>query len=311
MEKALPKIIAVVGPTASGKSGLAEEIAKQFDGELICADSRQLYRGMNIGTAKDKGKWQDCDWGRAYVLESGIIEHLVDMLDPDEEFNVSDYQRLANEKIHNVLERGKLPILVGGTGLYLKAVIDNLSFPDVAPNEEIRKRLNVKSLDDLQKTYAACDPIGATAIDENNKRRLVRAIEVCMVTQKPYSSFSKNGKSKYDVLQLGVELYRESLYQRIDHRAIGMIQDGLVDEVQQLIDSGVDPTKSAMAGIGYKEAVDHLQGDISINEMIALVQRNSRHLAKRQLTWFKRDSRIKWTTSNDEALQLVRGFLGK
>ncbi len=311
MKKTLPKIIAVVGPTASGKSGLAEEIAKQFNGELICADSRQLYRGMTIGTAKDVGKWEDRDSGKAYVLESGVIEHLVDMLDPDEEFSVADYQRLAKEKILDITSRGKLPILVGGTGLYIKSVIDNLSFPEVAPNEEIRKRLNVKSLDDLQKTYAACDPIGATAIDENNKRRLVRAIEVCMVTRKPYSQMRKNGERLYDSLQLGVELYRESLYQRINHRAIGMVQSGLVDEVQKLIDDGVDPTKSAMGGIGYKEAVDHLQGELSLDEMIALIQRNSRHLAKRQLTWFKRDARIKWTTSNDEALGLVRDFLGK
>ncbi len=309
MKKELPKIIAVVGPTASGKSGLAEEIAKQFDGELICADSRQLYRGMTIGTAKDVGKWEDREWGKAYVLESGIIEHLVDMLDPDQEFSVADYQRLAQEKIAEVIKRGKLPILVGGTGLYIKSVVDNFSFPDVAPNEEIRKRLNVKSLDDLQKTYAACDPIGATAIDENNKRRLVRAIEVCMVTRRPYSQMRKNGEKLYESLQLGVELFRESLYQRINHRAIGMVQNGLVGEVQKLIDDGVDPTKSAMGGIGYKEAVDHLQGEISLDEMIGRIQRNSRHLAKRQLTWFKRDARIKWTTSTDEALDLVRDFL--
>ena len=256
---ALPKLIAIVGPTASGKSGIAEVLAQTFNGEIVSADSRQLYRGLDIGTAKDPGEWKRINGDTRYVLESGVIEHLVDILDPDQEFTAAEYQHRAFEAIGEILARGRVPFLVGGTGLYVQAVIDHLQFPDVARNAELRERLQKKSLVELQNTYAACDPIGALSIDENNKLRLIRAIEVCMVAQKPFSELRKNGEPKYDVLQLGIELYREALYQHIDRRTLQMVQYGLVEEVQALIDRGVDPTKSAMTGIGYREVVDYLQ----------------------------------------------------
>lgn len=306
----LPKLIAIVGPTASGKSGIAISLAQTFNGEIVSADSRQLYRGLDIGTAKDPGEWKRINGDTRYVLESGVIEHMVDILDPDQEFTAAEYQHRAFEVIDEVLGRGRVPFLVGGTGLYVQAVIDHLQFPDVAPNPELRARLEKKSLVELQNTYAACDPVGAMTIDENNKRRLIRAIEVCMVSQKPFSELQRNGVPRYEVLQLGVELYRQALYGQIDRRASEMIQHGLVEEVQELINRGVDPTKSAMTGIGYREVVDYLQGQLGFEEMIEEIQKNSRRLAKRQLTWFKRDNRIKWMTSEGEAERLVRNFLG-
>ncbi len=309
MKDKLPKLIAVVGPTASGKSGLAIELAKQYNGELVCADSRQLYKGMTIGTAKDPGEWKAVDGEMVYVLKDGVIEHLVDILEPNIPFSVSEYQALAFETIDGIIARGKLPILVGGTGLYIQAVIDHLQFPDVAPNKQIRAGLEKRSIPELIRMYESCDPMGAASIDEHNKRRLIRAVEVCMVTRKPYSELKKRGEQKYDVLQIGLDHFREALYQRINTRTLLMVKNGLVDEVEGLIENGVSPVSSAMTGIGYRQVVDYLQGDVDQEEMIDEIQKESRRLAKRQLTWFKRDVRIKWVKEDAEGVELAEEFL--
>ncbi|MBI2476700.1 tRNA (adenosine(37)-N6)-dimethylallyltransferase MiaA [Candidatus Uhrbacteria bacterium] len=310
MESSLPKLIAIVGPTASGKSALAVAIAQAWNGELVCADSRQLYRGMTIGTAKDDGVWVTTrNTRRVYVLTSGVTEHLVDVLDPQEEWSVAEYQKRAYKTIDDILARGRLPILVGGTGLYVQAVIDHLQFPDVAPNETLRERLQFKSLEELQRMYAACDPVGAASIDDGNKRRLIRAIEVCLVTKQPYSVLRRRGAPRYETLQLGIELYRESLYQRINDRVVKMVQGGLIEEVQTLMKTDGDVTRGALTGIGYREVIDYLQGETSVPQMIRDIQTNTRQLAKRQLTWFKRDARIAWVVSHEEAFRRVRAFL--
>lgn len=309
METSLPKLIAIVGPTASGKSGLAILLARKYNGELVCADSRQLYRGMTIGTAKDPGDWQDVEGERKYVLKEGVVEHLVDMLEPNMPFSVAEYQKIAFEVIDDIIARGKLPILVGGTGLYIQSVIDNLQFPDVAPNQQIRDNLNKRSIPELIRMYQSCDPMGAASIDEHNKRRLVRAVEVCMVTRKPYSELKKQGDSKYEVLQIGLDHFREALYQRINTRTLQMMKKGLVGEVEDLIKNGVSPISSAMTGIGYRQVVDYLQGDVDQEEMVEDIQKESRRLAKRQLSWFKRDARIKWIKENEEAIKIADEFL--
>lgn len=310
MEGDLPKLIAVVGPTASGKSGLAHEIAQSHSGELVCADSRQIYQGLDIGSAKDPGEWKTIDGERAYML-NGVREHLVDMVGPNEEFNVGLYQARAFKAIDEILDREALPIVVGGTGLYVQAILDNLKFPDVAPNPHVRAQLEKKSLAQLQATYAACDPVGALSIDHNNRRRLIRGIEVCWVAQKPFSELQGKGPQKFDALQLAFDLPREQLNRRIDHRVIEMIKAGLVEEVEGLLDEGADPRKSALSGIGYQEVVRHLYGDISFDQMVEQIQRNSRRLAKKQLSWFRRDASIVWVHSVDEALEHVQTFLNK
>ena len=251
MKQSLPKLIAVVGATASGKSGLAHEIAWQLHGELVSADSRQLYKGLNIGSAKDKGKWMCIDDEDRYMVD-GVPEHLVDILEPSDNLSAAEYQTKAFEVIDDIHRREKLPVMVGGTGLYVKAVLEHLSFPDVAPNNELRLRLSKKSLEELQATYAACDPVGALSIDHNNRRRLIRAIEVCWISHKPFSELAKKNPPKYDALKLAIELPREQLYMRIDERVDQMLQRGLVEEVEGLLDQGVDVRTNAMSGIGYR-----------------------------------------------------------
>lgn len=306
--KDLPKLVAVVGATASGKSALALQIARKHTGELICADSRQIYKGLNIGSAKDPGVWQETPQGPTYLVD-GVPEHVVDVVDPNEEFNVGVYQDLAFTAIDQITDRGHVPILVGGTGLYVQAVLENLQFPNVAPNQEIRKRLATKSLADLQATYEACDPVGALSIDHNNRRRLVRAIEVCFVTQRPFSELQGKGEPRVQALQLAFDIPRAQLYARIEHRVLDMVQAGLVEEVAGLLDAGVDARKSALSGIGYQEVVRFLQGDINHEEMIEQIQRNTRRLAKKQVAWFKRDSSVVWIQSVEEGLERAAAFL--
>ncbi len=306
----LPKLIAIVGPTGSGKSAFALKVAKMFNGEIICADSRQIYKGLTIGSAKDRGGWQVVNGEKGYMVE-GVREHLVDVLDPSKEWSVSEYQCFTFSAVAEIIKHGRRPILVGGTGLYVQAVLENLSFPDVAPNPELRARLECKSLQDLMATYAACDPVGALSIDENNRRRLIRAIEVCWIARRPFSELQVKGPKKYDALQLAFDVPRETLFTRLDHRVLQMIKDGLVNEVRALMDRGVDTRSQALSGIGYREVVQFLQGEINEQDMISAIQKNTRALAKRQLTWFRRDPSVHWVRSEDEGMNAIRLFLGK
>jgi len=308
MTNTKPKIIAVVGPTASGKSSLALQIAESYKGELINADSRQMYKGFDIGSAKDEGIWKEIDGKMRYMLD-GVPEYLTDFLEPNEDFSASEFQDRAFETIEDILSRGKLPILVGGTGYYIKAVIENLQFPSVAPNPELRKRLEVKSLNELQTTFQSCDPVGAEQIDMQNRRKLVRAIEICWISRKPYSEMKTNGDKKYDSLSMALEMPREQLYARINKRVLIMMQEGLVEEVKNLLKNGADISSSAMTAIGYREVVNYIQGEWSQEEMIEKIQTHTRRLARKQLSWFKKDGTIKWVKDYTEAKQKIEKFL--
>ena len=304
----LPKLIAIVGPTGSGKSAFAHKVAKAFNGEIVCTDSRQIYRGLDIGSAKDKGEGREVDGEECYMSE-GVREHLVDVLDPSKEWSVSEYQGFTFSVVAEIMKHGRLPVLVGGTGLYVQAVLENLLFPDVAPNPELRAQLERKSLEDLVATYAACDPVGALSIDENNRRRLIRAIEVCWVARRPFSELQIKGPKKYDAIQIAFDVPRETLFARLDHRVLQMIEEGLVEEVRALMDRGVDTWSQALSGIGYREVVQFLQGEINEQAMVAAIQKSTRALAKRQLTWFRRDSSVHWIRSEEEGMRLVKEFL--
>jgi tRNA dimethylallyltransferase len=303
----LPRIIAIVGPTASGKTDVGIAVARAVDGEVIAADSRTIYRGMSIGTAKPTG-------GRDYALGElgderplmveGIPHWGIDLVDPDETFTAAEFQAYADKKITDILKRGRVPILVGGTGLYISAVIDRPTFTDVPPNENLRAELATLSDNDLLEEIAAKDPDTAAIIDEKNRRRLERAVEILRESGKTLAEARSKAPAKYDALQIGIEVDREKLYERIDSRVDSMIAKGLVDEVRELREKyGSDA--NAMTGIGYRQICEFLDGKMPLKDAIARIKYDSHHYAKRQETWFKRDERIAWVKSAKEAVEAV------
>jgi len=295
------KLIVILGPTAAGKTSLALKLAQEFDGEIISADSRQIYRGMDIGTDKIKngGLKQTPPASRPkidklfYDQIKGINHYLIDIVNPDEEYTLAQFKKDAVTAIQDIQKRGKLPFLVGGTGLYIKAVVDNLQIPSVPPDEAIRSELEAMNNEKLMAELEKLDPVSAKKIDLNNKRRLIRAVEVCRITGQPFSEQTKKGEQLFDILQIGLKAPREKLYERIEQRVEEMFTEGLLEEVKGLAEK-YSSDLPAMSGIGYKEVGQYLQNKISLEETKELIKRNSRRYAKRQLTWFKRDERIKW-----------------
>ena len=282
-----PKILVIVGPTASGKSSLAAELAKKFNGEILCVDSRTVYREMNIGTVKDS----EPRFG-------------VDLVNPNEEMNGALFKEYADKIIIEILDRGHLPILVGGTGLWLDMIVDNLEMPEVEPDPTLRVELEQRSEEDLFAEFEQLDPIGAEVIDRHNKRRLVRALEVCKKTGRPFSELRKKGEEKYDALWLGIDWPKEVLDERINRRVDEMMTQGLLDEVKQLKEKyGCEIY--AMSGIGYQEICRHLNNEISLAEAVEEIKNHTRQYAKRQRTWFKRNKKINWIKNPAEAIELV------
>ncbi|MFA5169647.1 MAG: tRNA (N6-isopentenyl adenosine(37)-C2)-methylthiotransferase MiaB [Candidatus Paceibacterota bacterium] len=270
-----PKLVVVLGPTASGKTDLAVSLAKQFNGELISADSRMIYKGMDIGTNKPKEPHQ-----------------MIDIVSPDEDFNVALYKKMAVEKIKEIQEKGKLPILVGGTGLYIKSIVENLDFPAIKADKKLRKELEKKTAEELFKMYQKIDKKGAEIIDRNNKRRLIRAIEVCLSTNESFFK-ERKGEQLFNVLQIGIKVDKEELEKRISKRVDLMFKQGLEKEVKKLYKKygfKIYP----MQTIGYQEWQDYFKGLISKEEVKERIKINTFNFAKRQMTWFKKDKTIKW-----------------
>ncbi len=289
------QIIAVVGPTASGKSACGIEIARAFNGEVISVDSRTVYRGMDIGTAKV----------REEVRHHGPVHGGVDLVNPDEEYTAAMFQEYARRKIEEIAERGKLPVLVGGTGLWMDAIVDNLSFPNVPPGAKLRGELEHRGLEELAREYLALDPDGADFVDCKNKRRLVRALEVCRATGKPFSALRTKGPVLYDALWLGMSVPREELDARINVRVDKMIEQGLIEEVRRLQDQYGCHIPS-MSGIGYRELCEYFDGVVSLEEALENIKTNTRRFARRQMTWFKRREEIVWVKSCGEAISAIR-----
>ncbi|MHB8984141.1 MAG: tRNA (adenosine(37)-N6)-dimethylallyltransferase MiaA [Carboxydocellales bacterium] len=288
----LPNLIIVVGPTAVGKTAVGIELAKLIKGEVISGDSMQVYRQMDIGTAKPSKEEMQ-----------GIPHHMVDILEPDSEFSVAMFQEKVDALILAINDRGKVPILVGGTGLYVRAITDRHSFTPFAANWEYRDELlaqaQAKGNEWLHLTLGEVDPIAAGKIHSNDLRRIIRALEVHHFTGKSISQFQKedqiaNNSPKYNLFMYGLTLNREKLYQKINFRVGKMIVDGLVEEVQGLLNRGYCSELVSMKGLGYKEIIGYLRGDYDLPEAIRLLQRNTRHFAKRQLTWFGKEERICW-----------------
>ncbi len=281
-----PSLIVICGATATGKSAAAVALAPQIDGEIVAADSRTVYRGMDIGTAKPTPQ-----------MRATVPHHLLDVADPREIFTVAAYQRLATEAISGICARGRVPLLVGGTGLYIRAVVDGLRIPRVAPDWTFRREAEAeetKSPGILYDRLQRLDPRAAERIHPRNVRRVIRALEVISRTGRPLSGEQCAEQVSWRVVMLGLRLPRPLLYARVNRRAEEQIADGLVDEVRGLLTAGVPPTVPAMQGLGYKEIVPYLSGDSSLEAATTLLQRNTRHYARRQESWFRRDPRIQW-----------------
>ncbi len=283
-------VYAVVGPTASGKTVLSLTLAQRIGGEILCMDSMQVYRRMNIGTAKPTPAEQ-----------AAIPHHLLDLVEPDEAFTVSDYEAAARP----MLDALPVPLLVGGTGLYLEALSTRSSFGTVAGDEALRQQLHRvaerEGVNALHARLAACDPVSAARIHPNDVRRVVRALEVYTLTGRPFSQLTvRQTDDRYRFCLIGIDLPREALYRRINARVEQMMAQGLLKEVRALRDSGVPEDAQAMQGLGYKELYAYLDGEMSLDAAVSLIQMRTRHYAKRQLTWFRRDDRIHWLSFTDD-----------
>lgn len=301
-----PKIVVVAGPTATGKSAIAVEIASIFNGEVVTADSMQVYRHMDIGTAKPASEEM-----------GGVPHHLMDIVDPDEEYTAARFSREAGEAIENIASRSRLPIVAGGTGLYIRALLHGL-FEGPVSDKAIREGLMAQALDKgkeaLHEELKKIDPEAASSIHPNNIARVIRAIEVYRLTGKPISAFQKEHgftPSRFDALKIGLIKEREELYRDIDARVDRMMEAGLVEEVKTLLERGYSARLKPMGGLGYKEVAGYLSGRYPIDEAVRLLKMNTRHYAKRQLTWFRKDPGIKWfhPARKQDIIDTVRGFL--
>lgn len=285
-----PLLIIIVGPTAVGKTDVGIEVAKIIEGEVISGDSMQIYRHMDIGTAKPSPDEMQ-----------GIPHYMLDIMEPNEEFSVALFQEMVEKYIREIGDRGKIPILVGGTGLYVRSVIDHYDFTPISVEPELREKLNedaiTKGNDYLYRRLQQIDPATAEKLHPNDTRRIVRALEVYISSGKPISSFHRIDHDlppKYSLGYFGLNMDRQELYKRIEKRVDKMIEKGLVAEVEGLLAKGYHGDLISMQGIGYKEIIAYFRGECSLEEAIGLIKRNTRRFAKRQLTWFRRDTRIKW-----------------
>jgi len=287
------KLVVIVGPTAVGKTELSLQLAGHFQGEIISGDSMQVYRGMDIGTAK------------ATPEERAMVpHHLIDIIDPDEEYSVALFQSAATRLITEINQRGHLPFIVGGTGLYIESVTHRFQFAEAEHDPELRERLQrlaeTEGVDALHRQLAEFDPITANRLHPNDVKRVIRAIEIYRLTGHKMSDYQhRAAHSPYDLVMIGLSMDRDVLYQRINERVDKMIEAGLVEEVRLLLDRGYQPGLTSMQGLGYKELVPYLYGEITQEQAINNIKQRTRHFAKRQLSWFRRMTEIQWFDMTD------------
>lgn len=289
------KLIVLTGPTAVGKTKLSIALAKAVGGEIISADSMQVYKHMNIGSAKITPEEME-----------GIPHFLVDELEPQEEFNVLFFQKRAKAAMEEIYGRGRIPILVGGTGFYIQAVLYDIDFTPVHPETGLREKLERLALEKgseyLHQRLREADPASAEEIHAKNVKRVIRALEYYQLTGEPISEHNRKQrqkKSPYEFFYFVLNDDRQRLYERIELRVDQMLKDGLVEEVHGLKEMGCDRSLVSMQGLGYKEILAFLEGDISLEEAVYLIKRDTRHFAKRQLTWFKREKAVTWINKPD------------
>ena len=291
------KVIVILGPTASGKTALSIKLAKKFNGEVISADSRQVYKGMDIGTGKvTKEEMQ------------GIKHYLLDVESPKKIFDVSKFKELSEKALAKIYKKSKIPFVVGGTGFYINALIDNTFIPEVKPDWVLRKKLQKKTTAQLFSLLKKMDPKRASSIDKNNPRRLIRALEIVIKSKAPVPP-SRATEPKFDALFLGVKRDGQELKDLIEKRLLKRIDEGMIDEIKKLHKTGVSWKRLEEFGLEYRFIAQYLQEKLSLEEMTKRLQKEIEHYAKRQMTWFKRDKRIRWVENYKEAEGIVKGFL--
>lgn len=274
------KVIAVVGATASGKSAYAIELAKKLDGEIISADSRLVYKGMDIGTAKP-----------SLEERQGIVHHMIDIVEPDFDYSAGLYARQAKECLNDILSRGKTPIVAGGTGLYFRILLENYDLPEIEPNWDLRKELSKLSFDELNDIMKSLD--SNASVELNDKKKAIRYIEILKATGKPLDKSRGIKENPYNIEWIGLNFPREELYNRINKRVDLMVEAGLIEETQKLLKKHgriINITET----IGYREIIQALDGVMSMEEALDKLKQNTRNYAKRQLTWFRKNEKIKW-----------------
>lgn len=303
--ESLPPLVVILGPTAVGKTEVALQLAGRLDGEIVSADSRLFYRGMDIGTAKPSPQERQ-----------SVPHHLIDVAEPDETWSLAQFQEHARQAIAAIHARQRLPFLVGGSGQYLRAVTQGWEPPAVPPDPRLRRALEDWALqvgkDGLHARLARLDPEAAQAIDPRNQRRTVRALEVILSTGRRFSDQRQRQPSPYRLLQIGLIRPRPELYARIDARIDAMLAAGLVEEVRRLLGRGYDPGLPSLSAIGYRQVAAHLQGQISLEEAVTQIRRDTRTFVRRQANWFKPDDAlIHWFTPEGQALENIQHLIQK
>lgn len=297
----MENLIIITGPTGIGKTELSLELAKKYKGEIISCDSMQIYKKLNIGTAKID------------LTETSIPHYMIDIVEPSDNFTVADFKNSAKKIITDINKRGGLPFLVGGTGLYINSLVYNLDFTETEPDYEYREKLinllEKEGSEFLYKKLKKNDKSMAEKIHQNNGQRIIRALEILKSGNKKGDNFREKNNS-YNLIYLGLNMDRTKLYEKINQRVDKMVDLGLVDEVKNLLDEGLDKNSQSLKAIGYKEVISYLDGEIDFDEMVDLIKKNSRHYAKRQLTWFRRDDRIKWfDRESDRILSDIESYI--
>jgi tRNA dimethylallyltransferase len=294
------KLIVILGPTASGKTDLSIKLAKKFNGEVISADSRQVYKGMDIGSGKVTKKEMD-----------GVPHYLLDVANPKNRFSVVQYQKLALKAVKNIQKKDKIPILVGGTGFYIQSIVDGIIIPEVKPDWALRKKLEELTNEQLFKKLEKLDPERAASIDRNNPRRLVRALEIILKTGTAVPVLSSAKGPKFNILQIGVTKSQEELKKLVHKRLLKRLEkNAMINEIKKLHKS-LSWKRLEEFGLEYRFIAQYLQNKITYEEMTDSIQLESEHYAKRQMTWFKRDKKIHWVKNYREAEKLVKNFTNK
>jgi tRNA dimethylallyltransferase len=311
MDTLSQKLIVIVGQTASGKSKLAIELAKHFHGAILSADSRQVYRGMDIGTGKVTTSPQNlADFGNESILVSEGIPHFgIDIADPKDQYTIALYKEYAGISINQIQQAGYTPIICGGTGHWIDACIYNESLPEVGPDTELRQKLNQETTENLFAQLQTLDPHRAKGIDAHNRRRIIRALEINLLSGKPVPEITRT--SYYDVLWLGIQLDKEQLQENIKSRLKARLDAGMLDEVSRLHEHGISWQRLEDFGLEYKYCSLVLQGKLSESELFDQLYTAIRQYAKRQMTWFKRNKNIQWINNEEKAKDLVQNFLQK